>query len=135
MSRNCWWKIVKNIKEIYSENLDEEKLRVKMDMLRTILADVNKVFCWYIPKTEGNRKCWEKLNHKYICSFHLVNRSLHEKCPNTEFFLVRIQENTDQKKLRVWTLFTHWLTLQLHSGKIFSTTRHLKTWLRSTMTF
>ena len=37
---------------------------------------------------------------------------LREKCPNTEFFLVRIflysvqiQENTDQKKLRSWTLF------------------------------
>ena len=29
-----------------------------------------------------------------------------KKCPNTEFFLVRIQENTDQKKLRIWTLFT-----------------------------
>ena len=39
--------------------------------------------------------------------------SLREKCPNTEFFLVRIflysvriQENTNQKKLRIWTLFT-----------------------------
>ena len=32
--------------------------------------------------------------------------SLREKCPNTEFFLVRIRQNTDQKKLRIWTLFT-----------------------------
>ena len=39
--------------------------------------------------------------------------SLCEKCPNTEFFLVHIfpysdrtQENTTQKKLRIWTLFT-----------------------------
>ena len=52
--------------------------------------------------------------------------SLREKCPNKEIFLVRvflylieygnlirkslysvrIQENTDQKKLRIWTLFT-----------------------------
>ena len=50
---------------------------------------------------------------------------LREKCPNTEFFLVcilphsgrirrdtislylvRIRKNTDQKKLRIWTLFT-----------------------------
>ena len=31
---------------------------------------------------------------------------LREKCPNTEFFLVRIRENTDQKKLRIWTFFT-----------------------------
>ena len=39
--------------------------------------------------------------------------TLREKCPNKEFFLVRIfpfsdwiRENTDQKKLRIWTLFT-----------------------------
>ena len=51
---------------------------------------------------------------------------LREKCPNTEFFLIRIsriwteyddllrkppysvrmRKNTDQKKLRIWTLFT-----------------------------
>ena len=38
--------------------------------------------------------------------------TLREKCRNTEFFLVRIllysdwiQENTDQKKLRIWTIF------------------------------
>ena len=38
-----------------------------------------------------------------------VSLTLREKCPNTEFFLVpiflysvRIQENTDQKKLRIW---------------------------------
>ena len=40
---------------------------------------------------------------------------LREKCPNTEFFMVCIilysdwtQEDTDQKKLRIWTLFTQW---------------------------
>ena len=52
---------------------------------------------------------------------------LHEKCPNTESFPVRIflysewiQENTDQKKFRIWTLSTQctsawlsWLTFQL----------------------
>ena len=35
--------------------------------------------------------------------------SLREKCPNTEFFLVRIFPHSDQKKLRIWTLFTQWL--------------------------
>ena len=37
--------------------------------------------------------------------------TLRENCPNTEFFLVRIllysvqiRGNTDQKKLRIWTL-------------------------------
>ena len=31
-----------------------------------------------------------------------------EKCPNTGIspYSVRMQENTDQKKLRIWTLFT-----------------------------
>ena len=43
------------------------------------------------------------------------NKTLTQKCPNTEFFLVRIfmysvrvQENTDQRKVRIWTLFTQW---------------------------
>ena len=43
----------------------------------------------------------------------MINIPLREKCPNTESFLVfifpysvRIQGNTDQKKLRIWTLFT-----------------------------
>ena len=59
-------------------------------------------------------------------NMHTCKPSLREKCPNTEFFLVRIsrhsdwrrgdpsiypysvrmRENTDQKKLRIWTLFT-----------------------------
>ena len=29
-----------------------------------------------------------------------------ETNPNTEFFLVRIQEITTRKKIRIWTLFT-----------------------------
>ena len=40
-------------------------------------------------------------------------------CPNTEFYLVRIflyldwiQENTDQKKLHIWTHFTQWIFLK-----------------------
>ena len=44
----------------------------------------------------------------------LNSLSLREKCPDTKFFLVRIflysgqiHGNTDQKKLRIWTLFTH----------------------------
>ena len=35
-------------------------------------------------------------------------KSLREKCPNTEFFLVRIFLYSDQKRLRIWTLFTQW---------------------------
>ena len=42
-----------------------------------------------------------------------ISDSLREKRPNTEVFLigiflysVRVQENTDQKELRIWALFT-----------------------------
>ena len=36
----------------------------------------------------------------------LPSATLDEKCLNTKFFLVRIRENIDQKKLHIWTLFT-----------------------------
>ena len=32
--------------------------------------------------------------------------TLGEKCPYKEFFLVRMRENTDQKRFRICTLFT-----------------------------
>ena len=42
-------------------------------------------------------------------------RALRETCPSVELFLVRTflysertEENTNQKKLRIWTLFTQW---------------------------
>ena len=65
---------------------------------------------------------WNKLNFRLtffnqFCHLFLLVPStklyitLREKCPNTEFFLVRIflysfriQENTDQKKLRIWKM-------------------------------
>ena len=61
------------------------------------------------------------LRHEYFrdsSSFHTpLGTDLREKCPNTELFWfedlgskspysVRIWENTDQKKLRIWTLAT-----------------------------
>ena len=39
-------------------------------------------------------------------SKYSIRHALREKCPNTELFLVRIQERTDQEKLRIWKLFT-----------------------------
>ena len=48
-----------------------------------------------------------------------LTMTMREKCPNTEISLVRIfphsdrmQENTDQKKLCIWTLFTQCDTAQ-----------------------
>ena len=51
--------------------------------------------------------------------------TLRGKCPNTDFCLVCIlqysdwiQENTDQKKLRIWTRFTHW-NMSINFATIF----------------
>ena len=41
----------------------------------------------------------KKLNFVLTLTF---KETLREKCP----YSVRIQENTDQKQLRIWTLFT-----------------------------
>ena len=58
------------------------------------------------------------LNQSLDFTIYYMPLTLHEKCPNTEFFLVlifphsispysvRMRENTDQKKLCIWTLFT-----------------------------
>ena len=35
-------------------------------------------------------------------------QTLREKCSYTDFALVRMHENTDRKKLRIWKLFTQW---------------------------
>ena len=66
--------------------------------------------------------------HSVELAKKIVNQSLREKCPNTEFLLacifphsdwiqrdtispysVRMQENTEQKELRIWTLITKWI--------------------------
>ena len=61
-----------------------------------------------------------RLFHPFIFKIYCPNqffciKLLHEKCPNVEFFLVRIilhsdwiKQNTDQKNLRIWTLITQW---------------------------
>ena len=36
-----------------------------------------------------------------------IKVSLREKCPDTYYLLVRIRDKTNQKKLHVWTHFTH----------------------------
>ena len=45
-----------------------------------------------------------------------IAKSLREKYPDTELFLVRIflysdwiQKIADQQKIRIWTFFTHWI--------------------------
>ena len=74
---------------------------------------------------------WNFINLKVTFCFFGVGYKLRENCSNTDVFLVRIfrhsnwvpvwisglsispysvrmRENTDQKRLRIWTLFTHW---------------------------
>ena len=54
-----------------------------------------------------------RLGGVYIANFYdsfsigrfLRKFALHEKTPNTEFYLVRIFLHSDQKKLLIWTLF------------------------------
>ena len=65
------------------------------------------------PFSMVHMKYYVPLFNKHAGILTEVNIALHEKCPNTEFFLVRIfphsdwiRENMDQKKLRIWTLFT-----------------------------
>ena len=46
------------------------------------------------------------LDHDLVNVLFTATETLCGKCPNTEFFLVRIQENTDQKEICIWTFFT-----------------------------
>ena len=64
-------------------------------------------------------RVWD-LDHVSLIAVSTRGFPLREKCPNREFFLtriflysVRIQENTDQKKLRIWALFTQCWTAKL----------------------
>ena len=43
------------------------------------------------------------MQQKFESECHKENRGLREKCPNTEFFQVRIFQYSDQKNLRIWT--------------------------------
>ena len=79
------------------------------------------------PTLEKNRRINQKIQktkkekeatalNSILSSIQRLPFSLREKRPNTEFFLVRIflyfdriQENTDQKKLSIWALFTQCL--------------------------
>ena len=59
---------------------------------------------WSYVLLPNDQETVEVISSNYCMSaFNLL--LLREKCPNTEFFLVRMRENMDQKKLRVWKLF------------------------------
>ena len=68
------------------------------------------------PSTRGNpgqgvRNVSISEDFEKLSLWNFESFTLREKCPNTEFFLariflysVRIQENKDQKKIRIWAL-------------------------------
>ena len=114
------------------------------------LATVNLLFFWY--STFSKYSWWEtvqfiqkKMNRPSFVYHTPIFQSLlgfldglcwllhlREKCPHTEVFLVRIfpysvriRENTDQKKLRFWTLFTQYILL-LQERRSLNPCQHIK---------
>ena len=99
---------------------DLEKTKVISDILTDIYMllmvekGVRGGIChstyWY---AKANNKYMEDCDKNKESSYIHIDMSLCEMYPNTEFFLVRIfpysvqmQENMDQKKLRIWAHFT-----------------------------
>ena len=70
--------------------------RVNFPILSEYRKRPTRLFPYYAFFTQRLSFFWEKLD----------SNALREMSPSTEFFLVRIRENTDQKKLLIWTLFT-----------------------------
>ena len=82
----------------------------KTNFLQQAKSDIDKTNIY-------TKDPYELKYHLLIHRGKKVVEALSRKCPNTEFFLVciflysdpylvQIQKNTDQKNLRIWTLFT-----------------------------
>ena len=67
--------------------------------------------CTFLPSYVGLILCWNdsELSEGCASGVHCV-----KKCSNTEFYSglcsIGIQKNTDQKKPRIWALFSKWLS-------------------------
>ena len=72
-----------------------------------------KILIGFLQKKAVLSHCWTELHALTQKEQLSCKNLLREKCPNTEFFLARIQQKCGKirtrKKLRIWTLFTHWL--------------------------
>ena len=95
-------------------------------------------------ETERDREREERERESCQNCFMQLFLSLREKCPNTEFFMVRIflysdwiQENTDQKKLRIWTIFRRRMRgwLKLKRLKLYWGIKNIATKLKVTTEF
>ena len=87
---------------------------------KTIVIDITNYKIRKLPnrsKDEINRFQLKYTNSNRFPLKYTNNwLSLREKCRNTAFCLFRIQENTDQKKIHIWTLFTQ-CTLDYSAAK------------------
>ena len=93
--------------------MELQKTKKRKKVKNIMVADCLKRCILYHVGLDRDNDCWEK---------ELPSITLREKCPNTEFFLVRIlpypvqmRESTDQKKLRIWTLFTQCQLLNIEA--------------------
>ena len=85
--------------------LTKDSYMIKWQLfLKVSFQNINVVF---LRVTVHNIVYWKKNSRLWGCLWcTYLMPSLCKKCPNTEFLLVRIRENTNQEKLRIWTLFT-----------------------------
>ena len=130
----------------FTKEIINEKLHFFVQWFNGVFLGIWKIFqvsCFmkdkWIAATSGiliskyiHRKMFASLqifltNH---CVKSIQFRSFQQ---NTEFFLVRIflysvriQENTDQKKLRIWTIFTQWISLFFLFEKNFRVVNSLR---------
>ena len=103
-------------------------LRVKIYKLNHLMISMEVVFCILeihcVKSVQIQSFFWSVLSCIRIEYGDLLCKSPHS---------VRIQKNTDQKKLRIWTLFTLWYYLCIKKTfrwKKLKTTVHLLKWNR-----
>ena len=107
---------IKPIDAIKIPILNENQKTIKIYWYNTCGLTSHRILCLKF-KTLNLVSYRYRIKLRYMIMQHQIRFplkvSLREKCPNTGFFLVRIflysvqiQENTDQKELRIWKLFT-----------------------------
>ena len=106
-----------NLKIHYPQPYEREIWHYDQEIVDHIRKEVD-LFAWQKAMRSSTRTIWvfyltKRLRIFFVIIFlmkqlHLLIETLRQKCPNTEFLLVRIFLYLDQKKLRIWTLFTQW---------------------------
>ena len=99
-------KLTENVRRVKLQNVTENDQPIVPKLLCLAMRQTNPIYCW--------------LTSKYFVNFfsHPAFTALYRKCEkNTGIspYSVRTWENTDQKKHRIWTLFTQWMNKQILS--------------------